>query len=555
MRSFLWTNASVFVVTEHMAVLAFHAFSGLSNPEVRRVTPYADIICCQVWSLNGTFTFSFFHVINKSLWTRFTLETDIVPEVWTITSNTDIVLSVRFVRGALALFSQGVVNLLWWTNNTNHSSLVVMRVLWTTVTFIILKEWSWLGAWGANCSDSIVDLFIWTLKTSSLICVPITWLDTLNTFDTSIKWQIIWALASSAIFVVYICFWTALAFFTVIIPEVWVVTWNAFSILLKRSLRWASTGGFSFAKNVSWRTHQAFWSQLVPIFWGFACDTLIKRQRLVWSYGWTDTLFLIKVIFKGFRARKTCFLLLVPKIRRIAANTFWTNHVSVFGANTSHGSGFKNKSRRTAFAGFGGYIKNSASRTSHTLLAVPDWGQRRTSDTFQLAFRIMRIGRTLFTRSCIFIPMFWPETVDTLKASIIGQLLRTDTFSLLDIKLIGFRANEAHSCGLIPVMRVVASNALSIVFIRCVVGASALLAISAINISVWAMGAGAWNWVPVVWIGTGNAPSGLKKWVSDRADAASFVRVILKGLWANLAVTCRLVPVVWLLASNTFVVH
>ena len=104
-RSFLRTNASVFVITEHMAVLTFHAFSGLSNPEVRRVTPYADIICCQVWSLNGTFAFSFFHVINKSLWTCFALETDIVPEVWTIASYTDIILSVRPVRGTLTFFS------------------------------------------------------------------------------------------------------------------------------------------------------------------------------------------------------------------------------------------------------------------------------------------------------------------------------------------------------------------------------------------------------------------------------------------------------------------
>jgi hypothetical protein len=103
----------------------------------------------------------------------------------------------------------------------------------------------------------------------------------------------------------------------------------------------------------------------------------------------------------------------------------------------------------------------------------------------------MSIWRTLFAGFSIFVPVFWPETVDTLKTSIIGQLLRTDTLSLLDIKLISFRANKAHSCGLIPVMGVVAGNAFSIILVRRFVGANALFAISTINISVRAMGASA----------------------------------------------------------------
>ncbi len=124
--SFFWTNASVFVITEHMTALTFYTFPGLSNPKVRRIAPYANIILCQIRSLNGTFAFSFFHIVNESLWTGFTLETDIVPEVWTVTGNAYFVLSVRPVRRTLTFFSQGVVNLFRWTYNTDHSGLVVM---------------------------------------------------------------------------------------------------------------------------------------------------------------------------------------------------------------------------------------------------------------------------------------------------------------------------------------------------------------------------------------------------------------------------------------------
>ena len=109
-----------------MTALTFYTFPGLSNPKVRRIAPYANIILCQIRSLNGTFAFSFFHIVNESLWTGFTLETDIVPEVWTITSNADFVLSVRPVRRTLTFFSQGVVNLFRWTYNTDHPGLVVM---------------------------------------------------------------------------------------------------------------------------------------------------------------------------------------------------------------------------------------------------------------------------------------------------------------------------------------------------------------------------------------------------------------------------------------------
>jgi hypothetical protein len=88
---------------------------------------------------------------------------------------------------------------------------------------VILEERSCLWTGSTNSSDSVVNLFVRTLKASSLISVPVTWLETLNTLDTSIKRQIVWTYASSTIFVVDECLRTALTFFIVIIPKTWIV--------------------------------------------------------------------------------------------------------------------------------------------------------------------------------------------------------------------------------------------------------------------------------------------------------------------------------------------
>ena len=170
-----------------MSVFTLHAFPGFSNPKVWRIALDTNIILCKVRSLNGAFTFSLFHIINKGLGTRLALETDIVPKVWTIAWYTDIVLSIGFVWGALTFFCQRVVNLFWWAYDTNHSSFVVVWVLWASVAFMIFKHWGWLWTWFAHSSQSVIDLLVWTLKASSLACIPVTWLNTLHTFNPRIK--------------------------------------------------------------------------------------------------------------------------------------------------------------------------------------------------------------------------------------------------------------------------------------------------------------------------------------------------------------------------------
>lgn len=49
--SFFGAHTPIFVVTKHMGVLTFHAFSGLSHPEIRRVACNTDIVWREVWSL------------------------------------------------------------------------------------------------------------------------------------------------------------------------------------------------------------------------------------------------------------------------------------------------------------------------------------------------------------------------------------------------------------------------------------------------------------------------------------------------------------------------
>ena len=45
-RRFLRTHTPVFVVTEHMCVLALHALSGFRHPKIGRVACNADVVWC-----------------------------------------------------------------------------------------------------------------------------------------------------------------------------------------------------------------------------------------------------------------------------------------------------------------------------------------------------------------------------------------------------------------------------------------------------------------------------------------------------------------------------
>lgn len=191
----------------------------------------------------------------------------------------------------------------------------------------------------------------------------------------------------------------------------------------------------------------------------------------------------------------------IPKIRRVASNTFWSNQESIFRTNTSSGWRFKNESRRTTFASLWNNVKNSSSWTSHTLLSIPDGCKRGTSNTSHLAFRVMRISRTFFTCSSFLIPMFWLETTYTLKSSVIGKLFWTLTFFHFDVELICFWACKAHSCSVIPVMRIITSDTFSIVFKRSGKWTFALFNLWVINIGVWTVSTRVRYCIPIVWIG------------------------------------------------------
>lgn len=173
-RSFFWTNTSVFIITVNMWTLTFHAFPCFSYPEIWWITFYTDIIWWQIWWLCWTFTFSSVHVVNKSLRTSFAFQANVIPEIWWIAWNTDIILSIRSKRRTLTFFSYVIIVLSIWTNYTDHSGPIIMTVLWASVTFIIFKEWSIFWARCTISFESIINLFIWALKASSLIWIPVT---------------------------------------------------------------------------------------------------------------------------------------------------------------------------------------------------------------------------------------------------------------------------------------------------------------------------------------------------------------------------------------------
>jgi len=343
-------------------------------------------------------------------------------------------------------------------------------------------------------------LLIWTLKASSLIWIPITWLQTLHTSKTGIKRLISWANTFSSILVKNIGRGTRLTFFSIIIPKVWIIARYTFSILFKWSFWRTYTSCFKFTEYIWWWTNHTFSSCFIPIFRSLTWNALIQRNWFIWSVWRTYTFLLIKIIFESLWARKTSFFLIIPKVWWIASNTFWSDQKCIFWANASCCWGFKNKSRRAAFASFWNSIKNSSCRTSHTLLPIPNRRKSWTGNASHLTLRIMRIGWTLLTSFCILIPVFWLETTYTLKPSIIGEFFGTLAFFHFYVELICFWASKTHSCGIIPVMRIITCYTFSIILERGRGWAFAFHSFRIINISIRTMSTRICFSIPIVWI-------------------------------------------------------
>lgn len=178
----------------------------------------------------------------------------------------------------------------------------------------------------------------------------------MNTLNTSIIRQICWTNTFSSFFVIHVSWGTILALSQIKVPVIWIVARNAFSILFKRSFAWAYAHRLRLTENVWGWAKKALSFGFAPISWSLAWNTLIQWKWFVWFICWTYTFFLVIVVFKSFRTWNTRFLLNVPEVWWIATNTFWTNEISIFGANTSCSRRLENKSRRTAFTGFADYI-------------------------------------------------------------------------------------------------------------------------------------------------------------------------------------------------------
>ncbi len=162
-RGLFRTDTSILVIAEYMSILAFHALSSFSYPEVWRIALNTNIICCQIGWLGWTFAFSFLDVVNKCIRACFTFHADIIPEVWSITWNTNVILTIWLERWTLTFFSLVVVNLWFRTNDTDHTGSVIMGILWACITLMVFKKWSVLWAWSTNAFNTIVNLLIWTL--------------------------------------------------------------------------------------------------------------------------------------------------------------------------------------------------------------------------------------------------------------------------------------------------------------------------------------------------------------------------------------------------------